>query len=110
RLISSVCTLIPRLPRSSLVPYTPLFRSCSAPLYISGRSPGWPGPPWGLGGNCCPAVFSALRSTQDHHKHLLKRSPYSVFSNLSGDRKSTRLNSSHVKFSYAGFCWKKINK
>src|SRR5690606_39537376 len=24
------------------------------------------------------------------------------------DRKSTRLNSSHVKISYAGFCWKKI--
>src|SRR5690606_40585188 len=25
----------------------------------------------------------------------------------SQDRKSTRLNSSHVKISYAGFCWKK---
>src|SRR5690606_40870374 len=26
-----------------------------------------------------------------------------------GDRKSTRLNSSHVKISYAVFCWKKKN-
>src|SRR5690606_40520430 len=25
------------------------------------------------------------------------------------DRKSTRLNSSHVKISYAAFCWKKKN-
>src|SRR5690606_41781882 len=27
--------------------------------------------------------------------------------NQSKDRKSTRLNSSHVKTSYAGFCWRK---
>src|SRR6266446_9823671 len=26
---------------------------------------------------------------------------------LGGDRKSTRLNSSHLVISYAGFCWKK---
>src|SRR5690606_39589081 len=28
---------------------------------------------------------------------------------VAGDRKSTRLNSSHVKSSYAVFCWKKKN-
>src|SRR5690606_41040024 len=27
-----------------------------------------------------------------------------------GDRKSTRLNSSHVNISYAVFCWRKINR
>src|SRR5207302_10378753 len=29
---------------------------------------------------------------------------------LYGDRKSTRLNSSHVKISYAVFCWQKKNQ
>src|SRR5690554_6980769 len=47
------------------------------------------------------------------HKHkgrqltLLKPSTYV---NLSGDRKSTRLNSSHVRISYAVFCLKKKKK
>src|SRR5205085_8850861 len=30
-----------------------------------------------------------------------------VLSNREGDRKSTRLNSSHSQISYAVFCWKK---
>src|SRR5690606_39379259 len=35
--------------------------------------------------------------------------PFTVLGSpeLKGDRKSTRLNSSHVKISYAVFCWKK---
>src|SRR5436305_10115018 len=35
------------------------------------------------------------------------RGAYRVFVTKSGDRKSTRLNSSHVRISYAVFCLKK---
>src|SRR5437868_12143592 len=74
--------LIRRPPRSTLFPYTTLFRSiCS--LICSGRSSMF-------------AISTALR-------RLLR--------SLSAqrDRKSTRLNSSHVSISYAVFCLKKKN-
>src|SRR5690606_42134548 len=38
-----------------------------------------------------------------------QESPHDWVENRSGDRKSTRLNSSHVKISYAVFCLKKKN-
>src|SRR6266571_4098878 len=69
--------MIRRPPRSTLFPYTTLF-----------RSPGWlprrPGLPAG-----CPACWPMSRP---------------------GDRKSTRLNSSHMSISYAVFCLKKKKK
>src|SRR5690606_17033317 len=34
----------------------------------------------------------------------MSNAPYYLFGHRSGDRKSTRLNSSHVKISYAVFC------
>src|SRR5690606_41674094 len=46
------------------------------------------------------AILQVLRST---NPTLIKISP-------DGDRKSTRLNSSHVKISYAVFCLKKKRK
>src|SRR6266576_5613463 len=64
--------MIRRPPRSTLFPYTTLFRSPGPPR--SG-SPGSPDPR-----GTCP------------------------------DRKSTRLNSSHVEISYAVFCLKKKKK
>src|SRR5690606_40995785 len=67
--------MIRRPPRSTLFPYTTLFRSTS--LY----------PP------------AALREKPDVG-YMRQLSP-------EGDRKSTRLNSSHVKISYAVFCLKK---
>src|SRR6266536_4832057 len=63
--------MIRRPPRSTLFPYTTLF-----------RSPGWSGPAPARGVPGCPA----------------------------GDRKSTRLNSSHEWISYAVFCLKKKKK
>src|SRR5256885_9678677 len=72
--------MIRRPPRSTLFPYTTLFRSCcsSCPPRIS----------WGSSdGSTVPATWTA-RSTL-------------------GDRKSTRLNSSHLVISYAVFCLKK---
>src|SRR5438477_12736350 len=72
--------MIRRPPRSTLFPYTTLFRSSSpAPRRRLPRRPA---------GRICPAV---PRFTP----------------NLTKDRKSTRLNSSHMSISYAVFCLKK---
>src|SRR5690606_41865105 len=97
---------LPRPPRSTLFPYTTLFRSIlSGPVksdecgIIALR-----GACLFLGGfletNEAPAPSS--RQTA----HCLT----SINARQSGDRKSTRLNSSHVKISYAVFCLKKKNE
>src|SRR5438309_8577068 len=85
--------MIPPPPRSTLFPYTTLFRSVDhgndgphlvgggAHLYACPRS-GQPFAPW-EGSHC--SAWDARRT----------------------DRKSTRLNSSHSSISYAVFCLKK---
>src|SRR5438874_13544728 len=68
--------MIRRPPRSTLFPYTTLFRSISTwrvRKYLEIR---------------CPCSTACSRTTRE-------------------DRKSTRLNSSHVEISYAVFCLKK---
>src|SRR5947199_7872428 len=67
--------MIRRPPRSTLFPYTTLFRSRAA-----------------RGG-------LAHRPARQPRRHIGKR-----------DRKSTRLNSSHLGISYAVFCLKKKNR
>src|SRR5690606_15236018 len=42
--------------------------------------------------------------------HVLEHSPFPLYVLMLLDRKSTRLNSSHVKISYAVFCLKKKKK
>src|SRR5437868_15472616 len=68
--------MIRRPPRSTLFPYTTLFRSWRWSSRTRGRA--------------CPRRSSAGSSIRD--------------------RKSTRLNSSHVSISYAVFCLKKKKK
>src|SRR3712207_8374484 len=83
--------MIRRPPRSTLFPYTTLFRSQSSSSSRSARqaAPGFrPGD--GLRGD---GVLGAGRLRADR-----------------GDRKSTRLNSSHANISYAVFCLKKKKK
>src|SRR5690606_41470539 len=87
--------LLPLPPRSTLFPYTTLFRS------LDGRAEVNPHADDGEGGGEEPLgrqtpECSGARSLCDGDAHL-----------RSGDRKSTRLNSSHVKISYAVFCLKK---
>src|SRR6201989_1540581 len=67
--------MIRRPPRSTLFPYTTLFRSAFVPPVPGHDLPG------------C---------------HV-----YRTLDDLAADRKSTRLNSSHVEISYAVFCLKK---
>src|SRR5437868_12490683 len=69
-------------PRSTLFPYTTLFRS----RRVRGRIAAWHG---GF-----PDYRASLLVQRDQRR----------------DRKSTRLNSSHVSISYAVFCLKKKNK
>src|SRR2546430_9329672 len=75
--------MIRRPPRSTLFPYTTLFRS--------GRT---------SSSTACTVAASRVRSARTSTA-LLK---------LTRDRKSTRLNSSHSQISYAVFCLKKKKK
>src|SRR5436309_5973534 len=84
--------MIRRPPRSTLFPYTTLFRS---------RSPR---------GTTSSGSRASHRPTRRIRQHGLRsRSRYAKRCRH-GDRKSTRLNSSHVKISYAVFCLKKKKK
>src|SRR3989442_6617139 len=91
--------MIRRPPRSTLFPYTTLFRS---PDLDAIQEPLGPGP--------CPRqlllchrrdLLSLTLGFRVVRGDLVRRKP-SV-----RDRKSTRLNSSHVRISYAVFCLKK---
>src|SRR3712207_7366375 len=87
--------MIRRPPRSTLFPYTTLFRSVrlppfevrerSAPSQIADVEHGGPG-------------------QIDQKNHVLTQGGHAV---RTEDRKSTRLNSSHANISYAVFCLKK---
>src|SRR3712207_8511653 len=79
--------MIRRPPRSTLFPYTTLFRSWNRALDEV------------LGTDEDGVTGARLKSTTDD-----KRETYDV------DRKSTRLNSSHANISYAVFCLKKKKK
>src|SRR5438876_2513390 len=86
--------MIRRPPRSTLFPYTTLFRSTEAEGQFC---PNRNGPPRWF------AYGSGESGTWQVYVRGLGRS-------LSGDRKSTRLNSSHPSISYAVFCLKKKKK
>src|SRR5439155_19810359 len=95
--------LIPRPPISTLFPYTTLFRSdfYDRDVMSDGRLMIVLGDVTGHG--IGPALLAAAcrayaRSSFAVHTDLFERQR---------DRKSTRLNSSHVAISYAVFCLKK---
>src|SRR3712207_7922274 len=98
--------MIRRPPRSTLFPYTTLFRSEGQHDVPRRLHPG-AGP---IADQC-----------QDHRVHVLHvdraATPDVAVALLAGermdaplDRKSTRLNSSHANISYAVFCLKKKNQ
>src|SRR3712207_7114968 len=83
--------MIRRPPKSTLFPYTTLFRSASAQLERDASRQ----PDQALGERAVgrhPPASAAIRATS---------------SPSARDRKSTRLNSSHANISYAVFCLKK---
>src|SRR3712207_7610971 len=96
--------MIRRPPRSTLFPYTTLFRSGFNVLDF-GRALGDPrdhGLRRALDG---PLPFVGLRSGHSSATAMIKVSRSAPeFSTRNRDRKSTRLNSSHANISYAVFC------
>src|SRR2546422_7382027 len=91
--------MIRRPPRSTLFPYTTLFRSRSTGRHgVAGR-------------NARGSRWTA--STAERSRHLGQHVGEQVVTarelvgHPTGDRKSTRLNSSHGYISYAVFCLKK---
>src|SRR2546426_1790672 len=92
--------MIRRPPRSTLFPYTTLFRS--DPME-HGRS------------FCCAFSFHQKANQQKattctNVQHRANRVEVASIFNAAKDRKSTRLNSSHLVISYAVFCLKKKKK
>src|SRR2546430_11159884 len=93
--------MIRRPPRSTLFPYTTLFRSRPADPQGGERSP--PLPQQRRPGIPHPRPLRGLplgRGSATHPVGNPNREP-------ARDRKSTRLNSSHSQISYAVFCLKK---
>src|SRR5690349_23013506 len=86
--------MTPRPPRSTLFPYTTLFRSCSAHRSADRQQ---------RAASCQPE-HPDRESGCSGNAHLAATA-FAVWI----DRKSTRLNSSHVEISYAVFCLKKKN-
>src|SRR3712207_7072894 len=91
--------MIRRPPRSTLFPYTTLFRSRDGPVDVA------------RGGHAQDPLLvsphardraAAQSGPQDRHRGRA--------SAAARDRKSTRLNSSHANISYAVFCLKKKKK
>src|SRR3712207_7174342 len=93
--------MIRRPPRSTLFPYTTLFRSM---LMVEQQVSALPGPFLGLLVFWLAMLFLGFGL-------MTRLNPTVVTALLIGalsiDRKSTRLNSSHANISYAVFCLKK---
>src|SRR3712207_7210372 len=102
--------MIRRPPRSTLFPYTTLFRSLPQPCYAwASTSDSYRDPcssieraPWYYG----PDLIEQIQAAQMPHEigthtftHVIAGDPA-----VTPDRKSTRLNSSHANISYAVFC------
>src|SRR3712207_8352937 len=84
--------MIRRPPRSTLFPYTTLFRSDAAT------------PENGFGFSHLPKISG----THAHYPTMIRAFDGGLDGLFAmGDRKSTRLNSSHANISYAVFCLKK---
>src|SRR5690348_17997556 len=89
--------MIRRPPRSTLFPYTTLFRShcigtmCDHNFILC----------------CFYTVFSNEVSVSFSHLKTIDHHQRADFHTQFADRKSTRLNSSHPSISYAVFCLKK---
>src|SRR3712207_8912836 len=91
--------MIRRPPRSTLFPYTTLFRSVAVRVeheraVVAGVVDG-------------ALARRAVRAVAGLRRQPVEALNLVVVARREGDRKSTRLNSSHANISYAVFCLKK---
>src|SRR5258705_5980964 len=84
--------MIRRPPRSTLFPYTTLFRSDAQVVYLGA------------------VTSAAVEFVKQYRRGGGSAQIYGTSPILLEDRKSTRLNSSHLGISYAVFCLKKKKK
>src|SRR3712207_8208064 len=94
--------MIRRPPRSTLFPYTTLFRSDDRDPVVVGLR----GNELARGGDRVGERLALHGLRPVEHEHDALRAP-EVLRLEARDRKSTRLNSSHANISYAVFCLKK---
>src|SRR5256886_12663849 len=100
--------MIRRPPRSTLFPYTTLFRSIV--MEEISRASGAVGLSYGAHSNLCVNQIRLNATDAQRARYLPKLvSGEHVGALAMSDRKSTRLNSSHSQISYAVFCLKKKN-
>src|SRR3712207_7115249 len=101
--------MIRRPPRSTLFPYTTLFRSQAArEVFLAD-----PGAPIAAVAERAGVGIGALYRRYPSKDALLQRlcgDGLQAYLDAAEDRKSTRLNSSHANISYAVFCLKKKKK
>src|SRR5947207_11939178 len=87
--------MIRRPPRSTLFPYTTLFRSSHVSLLVT------------VAVTSVVWIAVTFLAPPEDDEQLTK---FYTLVRPAGDRKSTRLNSSHTVISYAVFCLKKKKK
>src|SRR3712207_8514350 len=85
--------MIPRPPRSTLFPYTTLFRS---PRSGSREATLW--------------AISDVTHERERQENVFQELQHAIDYLDQADRKSTRLKSSHANITYAVFCLKKKHK
>src|SRR3712207_7363557 len=91
--------MIRRPPRSTLFPYTTLFRSIVRSNYLlPGNIPFYE---WSM------KLWEGLEQDLNYNAMVSQRGVLNLHHSDAQDRKSTRLNSSHANISYAVFCLKK---
>src|SRR3712207_7634182 len=102
--------MIRRPPRSTLFPYTTLFRS-GLRVVDAAEADGGGGvrlrPGAGRDQRLEARRLRPLLSVPQGREGSDRRSPLEGHRRVARDRKSTRLNSSHANISYAVFCLKK---
>src|SRR3989442_4568441 len=89
--------MIRRPPRSTLFPYTTLFRSLTE-VAVTVRD---------ARRLALPVDVGLIQNGMEVHQGVGSGAGADTLMHLHPDRKSTRLNSSHVRISYAVFCLQK---
>src|SRR3712207_8523589 len=100
--------MIRRPPRSTLFPYTTLFRSKKVTSQTSTVTFKYDGRLSPSPSNANPPVVPFANGALTEVSNGVSTTQHTLFDHL-GDRKSTRLNSSHANISYAVFCLKKTH-
>src|SRR5256885_11863268 len=100
--------MIRRPPRSTLFPYTTLFRSRYRAAGVDGLDDDYAGEGGGVSGD--RGLHTLRQRWVDQFSAAVRGAGSGRDGDLQGDRKSTRLNSSHLVISYAVFCLNKKKK